>query len=45
MSSSGDPADVAILALIIFGVYFLPSLVAWKKRDFWSVVAINLFLG
>lgn len=35
------------LALVLFmvGLYFVPAIIAWHKRSFWPVTAINFFLG
>jgi hypothetical protein len=44
-SSGGDAGGVLFFVLLILGLYFLPSILAWKKADFGSVLAINFFLG
>lgn len=45
---SGDPGDIAlglVMLLVILVIYFVPTAVAWNKRSFGPVAAINFFLG
>ena len=44
-SARGDAESILFFALLILGLYFLPSILAWNKGDFGSVLAINFFLG
>ena len=34
-----------LLAIVIFGVYFVPSIVSYGNKNHDSVLAINLFWG
>lgn len=47
LAFASDDTAGAVLAIILFGMiaYFLPSILAWNKGDFWSVAAVNFFLG
>ena len=38
-------ASALLLLICLLAVYFLPSLVAWKKDKFEAVFVLNLFLG
>ena len=44
-SSGGDAAAGFVLLAVGILLYFIPAIVARKKRSFGSVMAINFFLG
>jgi hypothetical protein len=45
IQSPGDMAPGFLFLLVILIFYFIPAMVAWGKRSFGSVMAINFFLG
>lgn len=49
MSDAGSFGSSLLVGFIligcVFALYFLPAILAWNQRDFWSVTAINFFLG
>jgi len=38
-------AGGAVLLIIILVIYFIPTIVAWKKKNSTKVLVLNLFLG
>jgi hypothetical protein len=36
---------VVLLCVLGFAVYFLPSFIAWNKRNSGAIIALNIFLG
>lgn len=36
---------VIIIFIIGLSIYFLPSCIAWNKRNFFAILAVNFFLG
>lgn len=36
---------MGLFIVVAIGFYFLPSIIAWNKKDSGAIIAINLFLG
>lgn len=41
----GDSSGALLLWAATTALYFAPSLVAWRKRNFWAILTLNLLLG
>lgn len=45
MTPTGDPAGGFVMLAIIFGIYFLPTIVGWNHRNGPAILVLNFFLG
>jgi|GEM_PF-1450275 len=42
---SQDDGGAVALVLVLIGLYFLPTIIGWKKRNCGAILALNVFLG
>lgn len=45
MEVFGGMFVVALLSVLGFGLYFLPSFIGWNKRSSGAIIALNILLG
>ena len=45
MQSGGDAGGGFLLLILVSALYFLPTILGWKKRNRAAIVALNFFLG